>query len=373
MSIASEARVDSVVIGAGVVGLAIARELSLRGREVVVLEAADRIGTGASARNSEVIHAGLYYLPGSLKARLCVEGRRALYAYCEARGIPHRRIGKLIVATEPGQWARLEAIEARARANGVEDLQRLGPSEVHALEPALGSAAGALLSPSTGIIDAHALMDALAADASHGGAVIVKHAPVLRGQLAPDGITLEVGGGEPSRVRARSVINAAGYGAQSMATRLEGLPPSLVPPLFLAKGNYFALRGKAPFGRLIYPLPEPGGLGVHLTLDLGGGARFGPDVQWVEEPDFTVDESRAPTFYAAIRRYWPALPDGALQPAFAGVRSRVVGRDASVEADFVIQLPQNHGVRGLVNLFGIESPGLTSALAIASYVADGLA
>jgi len=361
-------------------GVAVARALALAGREVLVLEAQGAIGTGTSARNSEVIHAGLYYAPGSLKAQLCVRGRDLLYAYCAARGVPHRRCGKLIVATAPQELERLQALAQRAAANGVHDLQWLDAAAARALEPALACAA-ALHSPSTGIIDSHALMLALQGDLEHAGGMVVLHskvnsAKVLDGR-AQAAILLEVNEGE--LLQARTVVNAAGLQACVLARRFAGLDPRHVPTPCFAKGNYFMLLGKAPFQRLIYPVPQEGGLGVHLTLDLAGQAKFGPDVQWLKggdgfdaPDDFTVDAARAAVFYDAVRRYWPDLPEGALAPGYAGIRPKIK-IDGAIADDFYIAGPQQHGVRGLVNLFGIESPGLTSALAIAEWVLQLLA
>ena len=358
--------VDCVVVGAGVVGLAVARALALQGREVMVLEAADAIGTGISSRNSEVIHAGLYYPTGSLKARLCVQGRDMLYAYCADRSVPHRRCGKLLVATSPPQVAGLKSIQARAQANGVLDLQWLTREEAQAMEPALECVA-ALYSPSTGIVDSHALMLALQGDLEHAGGLVALYSPLALADIAPSAIHLVAQDG--TRLNARTVINAAGLQAPTLAARFKGLDPSHVPLAHYAKGSYFTLTGKAPFTRLIYPVPEAAGLGVHLTLDLGGQAKFGPDVQWVQSPDdLLVDPARGDAFYAEVRKYWPALRDGALAPGYAGIRPKIQGADAPA-ADFVIQGGAVHGVPGLINLFGIESPGLTSALAIAEYVA----
>ncbi|MBI5108864.1 MAG: NAD(P)/FAD-dependent oxidoreductase [Rhodocyclales bacterium] len=364
-------KIDCVVIGAGVVGLAVARELGARGCEVLILEAEDAFGTGISARNSEVIHAGIYYPAGSLKARLCVAGRQQLYRYCAERGIAHRRCGKLIVAGGDDQCAQLAGIAARARANGVDDLQRLDRAQARALEPALECRA-ALLSPATGIIDSHGLMLALLGDAERTGAVLATHSRVAGGRVGEDGIVLEVdSGGERTALHARSVVNCAGLGAQHLARGLHGLPPATVPPLHYAKGNYYALAGRAPFSRLIYPVPEAAGLGVHLTLDLGGQARFGPDVEWIDTIDYHVDPARADAFYAEVRRYWPDLPDGALQPAYAGIRPKPHA-PGDAACDFMVAGPAEHGIRGLVNLFGIESPGLTASLALADYVAATL-
>ncbi|MFD2298512.1 NAD(P)/FAD-dependent oxidoreductase [Paracidovorax citrulli] len=357
--------VECVVIGAGVVGLAVARALAMEGREVLVLEAAGAIGTGTSSRNSEVIHAGIYYPQGSLKARLCVQGRELLYAYCAQRGVPHRRCGKLIVATSSSQFASLDGIAARARANGVSDLQRLGRDEAVALEPAL-ACAGALLSPSTGIVDSHALMLALQGDLEHAGGIVALNSAFSAAQCGSDGILLQAEDG--TKLLARCVINAAGLQAPAVARRFAGMRHDMVPAAYYAKGSYFSYSGRAPFSRLVYPVPEAAGLGVHLTLDLGGQARFGPDVEWVSESgDLAVDPARGQAFYAEVRKYWPALQDGALQPAYAGMRPKIHGPHEPA-ADFVVQGPGVHGVPGLVHLYGIESPGLTSCLAIAEYV-----
>lgn len=363
-------RVDTIVIGAGIVGLACARALARTGREVIILERHGAFGTETSARNSEVIHAGIYYPQGSLKARLCVEGRKKLYAFCEEYGVTYRRCGKLIVATQPGQEDKLAEIRQRAVLNGVDDLRLLTRDEALALEPNLQCTA-ALLSPSTGIVDSHGLMLALLGDAERHGAVLALHSPVVAGAVREDGIEIEVDGDSAMTLVAHSVINSAGLSAPALARTISGLPQEIVPQSFFAKGNYFSLTGRAPFSRLIYPVPEPGGLGVHLTLDIGGQARFGPDVEWIEDIDYAVDPVRGHRFYAAIRRYWPGLGDGMLQPAYAGIRPKIAG-PGQLDADFVIQGETDHGVRGLVNLFGIESPGLTSCLAIADRVCESL-
>ena len=361
-------RVEAVVIGAGLVGLAVARALALAGREVVILEAEEAIGTHTSSRNSEVIHAGIYYPQGSLKARACVEGRRRLYEYCAARGVPHRRCGKLIVATSAAQAEELEGIRRRAQANGVPDVAPIGVAAVRALEPELHCVA-ALHSPSTGIIDSHALMLAYLGDAENAGAMLALKSPLAGAAVRARGIELHVAGAEP--LLAATVVNCAGLRAPSVARRIEGYPARLAPPEYYAKGNYYALSGRAPFSRLVYPVPEPGGLGVHVTLDLGGRARFGPDVEWVDAIDYRVDPARAARFYSAIRRYWPGLPDGALEPGYAGIRPKISAQGEPA-ADFVVQGPRVHGVAGLVNLFGIESPGLTASLALADDVAAQL-
>lgn len=357
-------RVDAAVIGAGLVGLAVARALATAGREVVILESEDAIGTHTSSRNSEVIHAGIYYPQGSLKARACVQGRQRLYAYCAERGVPHRRCGKLIVATDAAQREELEGIRQRAHANGVTDVVRVSPAQACAMEPEL-HCVSALHSPSTGIIDSHALMLAYLDDAERAGAMLALKSPLAKGVVRTGGIELHVAGAEP--ILAAQVVNSAGLRAPSLARRIDGYPAELAPPELYAKGNYYSLAKRPPFSRLVYPVPEPGGLGVHVTLDLGGGVRFGPDVEWVDRIDYTVDPRRAERFYAAIRRYWPGLPDGALEPDFAGIRPKISGKDAPA-ADFLVQGPRAHGVPGLVNLFGIESPGLTASLPLADSV-----
>ena len=366
-------RVDCVVIGAGVVGLAIARALAMAGREVVVLEAASAIGTGTSSRNSEVIHAGLYYPPGSWKARLCVQGRELLYAYCAAHGIEHLRCGKLVVATDAAQEGALRALMQRGQACGVHDLSWLSAAQAVALEPALHCTA-AVWSPSTGIIDSHGLMLALQGDAEAHGAMLALLSPLLRAQRVEHGFVLDVGGDEAMHLQARCLVNSAGLHAVPLAQRFEGLPPLPLPQLRWARGHYFSCPGKPAFTRLVYPMPNEAGLGVHVTLDLGGQMRFGPDVQWIPlaalgEEDYRVDPARAAPFAEAIRAYWPALPDAALLPAYAGIRPKLSG-PGEPAADFLIQGPAEHGVAGLVNLFGIESPGLSSCLAIGEWVAD---
>lgn len=363
-------QVDCVVIGAGVVGLAVARALALQGREVLVLESAETFGTGTSARNSEVIHAGIYYPQGSLKARLCVRGRELLYAYCQQRGIAHQRCGKLLVATQPEQLGQLQGIVDKAAANGVTDLAWLSRDQALALEPRLQCLA-ALHSPSTGIVDSHGLMLALLGDLENAGGALAVQSALHSAQVTPEGLVLHAADG--TTLCARSVVNAAGLAAPDLARCFEGLNPAHVPQAYYAKGNYFTLAGRAPFSRLIYPVPQAAGLGVHLTLDLGGQAKFGPDVQWVDSPDdLVVDPARGDAFYAEVRQYWPELPDGALQAGYAGIRPKIAppGQPAP---DFVIQGPAVHGVPGLVNLFGIESPGLTSSLAIGEHVAALLA
>ncbi|MBC7957228.1 MAG: NAD(P)/FAD-dependent oxidoreductase [Cytophagales bacterium] len=365
-------QIEAVVVGAGVVGLAIGRALAQRGLETLVLESENAIGTGISSRNSEVIHAGLYYPAGSLKARLCVQGRQQLYAFCESHGVPHQRCGKLVVATDDSRLAGLDQLMAKAAVNGVHDLQRLTAAQALAMEPQL-ACVGAIHSPSTGIIDSHGLMLALLGDLQAAGGDVALSSPVLRIARGGGLHVLQVGGDEPMELAAGIVVNAAGLWAPRLAAATQGLAPAFVPRAHFSKGNYYALAGRAPFSRLIYPLPQDAWLGVHLTLDLGGQARFGPDVEWLPDEvaegplDYEVDPSRAARFYADVRRYWPALPDGALHPAYSGMRPKIHARDEPAP-DFRIDGPGEHGVAGLVNLFGIESPGLTSCLALADEV-----
>jgi L-2-hydroxyglutarate oxidase LhgO len=358
-------RLECVVIGAGLVGLAIARALALAGREVVILEAEDAIGTHTSSRNSEVIHAGIYYPHGSLKASSCVAGKERLYEYCVAHGVPHRRCGKLIVATDALQIQELEAIQKKAHANGVTDLVWMLREQALALEPEL-HCVSALYSPSTGIVDSHALMLAYLGDAQAAGAMLALRTRLLRAVAKEGGFELHVDNSDP--VFASFLVNSAGLRAPSLARAIEGYPAEMAPRELYAKGNYYSLARRSPFSRLVYPVPEPGGLGVHLTLDLAGQARFGPDVEWVERIAYEVDPRRAQRFYGAIRRYWPALPDGALRPGYCGIRPKTSG-PGEPASDFAIQGPREHGVPGLVNLFGIESPGLTASLALADHVA----
>ncbi len=356
-------RVDCIVIGAGVVGLAVARALAASGREVVILEAEEAIGTHTSSRNSEVIHAGIYYPKGSLKTASCVRGKALLYEYVESRGVPYRRCGKLIVATDEAQVIELEAIKAKAHANGVTDVDFVSKTKMQAWEPELHCVA-ALHSPSTGIIDSHALMLAYLGDAEAHGAMLALKSRLIGADVVSDGFVLHVDG---ETLKTSTLINSAGLRAPSVARTVEGYRAELAPKEYYAKGNYYSLARKNPFSRLIYPVPEPGGLGVHVTLDLGGQARFGPDVEWVERIDYTVDPARAQRFYAAIRRYWPGLPDGALLPGYAGIRPKTAG-PGEPAPDFRIQGAREHGIPGLVHLFGIESPGLTASLALADAV-----
>lgn len=359
-----------MVIGAGVVGLAVAREIGLRGHSVIVAESTGGIGNGVSSRNSEVIHAGMYYPSGSLRAHHCVNGRRMLYAFCESHGVPHAKCGKLIVATNDLEQAKIEGIYEQGLANGVEGLSFLTGEEARHLEPNL-ACTGAVLSQETGIVDSHALMLALQGDLENAGGVIAFHAYVERIAQNGTGWDVRVGGSEPAELTVDAVINAAGLGAQALARATEGYPADRVPRLVLAKGNYFGCLGRPAFSRLIYPAPVDGGLGTHVTLDLSGRMRFGPDVEWIEQEEYEVDPRRAESFYASIRRYWPGLPDGALAPDYSGIRPKLTGQGEKA-ADFMIDGPAEHGLPGLVHLFGIESPGLTSCLSIAEDVAERL-
>jgi len=357
---------DAVVVGGGVVGLAIARELAITGRQVTLLEAEPQIGSHASSRNSEVIHAGIYYATGSLKASLCVAGRDMLYRYCLREGVPHERIGKIIVATRDDEIPVLERLKAQAEANGVADLVWLDRAEVAALEPSIRAVRG-LLSPTTGIIDSHAFMTLLRRDAERSSADIVVSTPLLAGRVVQDGFELAIGGSDAVTARCRSLVNAGGLRAQDVARSIVGVPAASIPPQYFAKGHYFVLAGRSPFNRLVYPVPAPGGLGVHLTLDLARQARFGPDVSWLDSIDYSFDESRAASFYDAIRGYFPGLGEHSLVPGYTGIRAKL-GPASAPTADFVVQGPSEHGVPGLVNLYGIESPGLTSSLALAELV-----
>ena len=360
-------KLDAVVVGGGVVGLAVARALAQSGREVVILEAEDAIGTHTSSRNSEVIHAGIYYPKGSLKARSCVAGKELLYEYCVAHGVPHRRSGKLIVATSQEQVGELENIQKKAHANGVTDVVWMTREQVRALEPEISCVAG-LYSPSTGIIDSHALMLAYLGDAEERGTMLALKTHLLGAQVSADGFVVHT---DQMDVACNVLVNSGGLRAPSIAKLVEGYPAEKAPREFYAKGNYYSLARRSPFSRLVYPVPEPGGLGVHVTLDLAGQARFGPDVEWVERIDYTVDPKRSERFYAAIRKYWPGLPDGALSPGYAGIRPKTAGPKEPAP-DFEVQGPSVHGVPGLVHLFGIESPGLTASLALAGIVVEEL-
>jgi L-2-hydroxyglutarate oxidase LhgO len=363
-------RVETVVIGAGVVGLAAARALAATGREVLILEREDAFGTITSARNSEVIHAGIYYAKDSLKARHCVAGRHMLYAYCAERGIPHKRTGKLIVACTEDEAEQFAGIAARARANGVDDIREISAGEAQAMEPAL-ACTGALYSPSTGIVDSHGLMLSYLGDAENDGAMLVLETPVEAIAATGEGFRIRTGGAEPMELLAREVVNSAGLDAPGLAGCTEGLAPDAVPQQWIAKGNYFSLSVRAPFSRLIYPAPVAGGLGVHLTLDLQGRGRFGPDVEWIDEIDYAVDPARGEVFYDAIRRYWPDLPDGALAPDYSGIRPKLSKGGKHAE-DFRVSGAAEHGCPGYVGLYGIESPGLTSSMSIADHVREVL-
>ncbi|ASJ71475.1 NAD(P)/FAD-dependent oxidoreductase [Granulosicoccus antarcticus] len=359
---------ECIVIGAGVVGLAIAAKLAAAGRDVLVLEGEAHFGTITSARNSEVIHAGIYYPAGSLKARLCVEGRDALYRYCADHQIEHAQCGKLIVATSTSQLEQLESIQQRALVNGVSDIRLLAAEEAMSMEPQL-KCLGALHSPSTGIIDTHGLMLSLLGEGERFGAALATHSPVasMSHDVASGVYTVNVVGENAMSLTTRHVINAAGHGACALAAPLLASTSQAKVTPVLSKGNYFRLSGKAPFSRLIYPVPEQGGLGVHITIDLGGQARFGPDVEPVNEENYSVDPARSAGFYAAVREYWPGLPDDSLAPDYAGIRPKIEV-DGELYTDFMIQSPADHGMPGLINLFGVESPGLTACLAIADDV-----
>jgi L-2-hydroxyglutarate oxidase LhgO len=359
--------VECVVVGGGIIGLAVARAVARAGRVVHLSEKERWLGQDTSSRNSEVIHAGLYYPKDSVKARLCVEGRKALYAYCAEHGVPHKRLGKLVVAVSEEEIPVLRKVVAHAKANGVEDLQWLDGEEARAMEPELACVA-AFHSPSTGIVDTHSLMLAYQADAEASGATIALRAPLLEGRVTRAGFALQLGGSEPMALEAKLLVNSAGLYAPALARRIAGIPTAAIPRDYYCRGVYFTLSGRTPFRRLVYPVPEHAGLGVHLTLDMNGGARFGPDTEWIEGIDYTVDPKRGDKFYAAIRTYWPKLPDNALQPGYAGIRPKI-SSPKEPAADFMIAGPDSHGVPGLVNLFGIESPGITASLAIAERVA----
>ena len=364
-------RIECAVIGAGAVGLAIARRLAMSGREVVILEAEEAFGTHTSSRNSEVIHAGIYYPTGSLKARLCVAGRKALYRYCAEHDVHHRRIGKIIVACDESELPGLGKYKEQAEINGVNDLRMLTGDELAEMEPEVRCVAG-FLSPSTGIVDSHGLMLAYLGDAESRGASLALGSPVVSGHAAEDGILLEVGGAEPMSVLCDIVVNSAGFSAQSVARSIAGIPPQTIPETRYAIGHYYTLSGAAPFRRLIYPVARQDWLGVHVTIDLGGRVKFGPDFSWIDRVDYRFDESREAAFYKAIRRYYPGLKDGSLQPGYTGIRPKIHG-PGQPAPDWAIHGPRNHGIAGLVNLYGVESPGLTSSLAIADHVAGLLA
>ena len=362
---------DAVVVGAGAVGLATGYRLAQAGLSVVVLEKERHVGQGVSSRNSEVIHGGLYYPTGSLKARLCVEGRRALYGFLEQHGVAYERCGKIVVATGEDEVEHVEAIGRQARINGVEGMERLTADQVHALEPQARAVMG-LFSPQTGIFDTHGYMVALQGEIEALGGVIALDAPLQAAQPLAEGYRLQIGGADPASLTVKSLVIAAGLGAQTAAATIEGYPAEAIPKLHYGKGVYFALRGPAPFQRLVYPPPVPGALGIHYKRDLAGRAHFGPDLEYVDREDYDVDPGRAEAFYGYVRHFWPALPDGALSPDYAGIRPKLHG-PGEPQPDFRIDGPERHGLTGLIALFGIESPGLTSSLAIGSYVAEQLA
>lgn len=360
-------KVDTIIIGAGIVGLAIARSVARQGRDVLILEAEGAIASITSARNSGVLHAGLHYKVGSLKARLCVEGRRKLYDYCVERGIPHRRCGKLVVATDEAQLEALHELYAVGIANGVEDLRLLTAAEAQQFESEVFCVA-AIHSPASGIIDVHHYAMALLGEAESYGAMLALHSPVIGGEVTTDGFILEIGGATPSRIACSTLINAAGLGAQKVAQQLTGLSADTIPPQALAKGNYFSLTGRQPFSMLIYPVPVLGSAGLHAGCDMAGRVRFGPDIEWVDHVDYQVDPSRQVLFETAVRRYWPSLPDGALIPDYCGIRPKLA-KAGHHDTDFIIQGDGEHHVPGLINLYGIESPGLTSSLALGDRIA----
>jgi L-2-hydroxyglutarate oxidase LhgO len=359
-----------LVVGAGVVGLAVARQAALAGHDVIVAEAANAIGTGTSSRNSEVIHAGIYYPTKSLRAVHCVRGRRLMYALCESHGVPHRKTGKLLIVTDNADIPKLDALYKQAQINDVEGISPLDAADAMRMEPGL-SCVAAYLSAETGIVDSHRYMLALRGDIEDRGGAIAFNTPIERLTRTGSGWLVHFGGTYPDTITVDAVVNAAGHGAQQLALATEDYPQERVPPHVMAKGNYFKYSGKTPFSRLIYPAPVPGGLGIHITLDLGGGMKFGPDVEWIDTENYDVDPTRAPSFYPYIRKYWPGLPDNSLIPDYAGIRPKIT-RKGEPAADFLIDRPQDHGVPGLVQMFGIESPGLTSSLSLAEYVIDSL-
>jgi len=358
--------VDCVVIGAGVVGLACARSLALAGYEVIVLEANSAIGMETSSRNSEVIHSGIYYPQGSLKASACVRGRDLLYEYCDQHHVPYQQLGKLIVATCSAELDELSVLLEKGRTNGVHDLEFFSRKQSLNKEPAL-NCQGALWSPSTGIIDSHSLMLAFQGELEDQGGIVVFKTPLECSEIFDDGVVLHTGGAEPFKIKARFLVNSAGLQAHSIAAKMQGFSADAIPKQHLARGSYFSLRGKSPFTHLVYPAPEPGGLGVHATLDLAGQCRFGPDVEWVDEINYDVDPKRSAVFYSRIRKYWPDLADGSLIPSYAGIRPKLVGKGEPA-GDFMIQGPEDHKMGQVIHLFGIESPGLTASLALAEDV-----
>jgi L-2-hydroxyglutarate oxidase LhgO len=359
-----------LVVGAGVVGLAVARQAALAGHDVIVAEAANAIGTGTSSRNSEVIHAGIYYPTDSLRAYHCVRGRRMMYALCESHGVPHRKVGKLLIVTDTADIPKLDALYKQSQINGVEGMTALDATDAMRMEPGL-SCVAAYLSSETGIIDSHRYMLALRGDIEDRGGAVAFNTPIERLSRTNSRWEVHFGGAQPGTLHVDAVVNAAGHGAQRLALATEAYPQDRVPPHVMAKGNYFKFSGKTPFSRLIYPAPVPGGLGIHITLDMGGGMKFGPDVEWIETENYEVDPARAPSFYKYVRKYWPGLQDGSLIPDYAGIRPKIT-RQGEPAADFLIDRPQDHGLPGLVQMFGIESPGLTSSLSLAEYVVDSL-
>ena len=368
-------QVDCVVIGAGVVGLAVAREMALQGRETILLERESAFGTISSARNSEVIHAGIYYPKGSLKAKLCVEGNRMLYEYCRTHHVATQPYGKLIVASDESQLDDLQAILYKAQQNDVPEIKMMTGDQAKSMEPELHCSA-AVLSATTGIVDSHGFMLSLLGGFEDAGGMIAYHSPLISakpiGSMAQGGFELSIGGPDGMNIQTKYLINCAGMSAPAVAQQIEGLDKDQIPKAYFAKGNYFSLSGKSPFTHLIYPIPEPGGLGVHLTLDMGGQAKFGPDVEWLditseEQIDYTVNPKRSEGFYEAVRRYWPELKDNSLQPNYSGVRAKIVPPNTPA-GDFCFNTPQDHGLEGLYNLYGFESPGLTSSLAIAKHL-----
>jgi len=360
-----------LVVGAGAVGLAVARAAALARHDVIVAEAASGIGTGISSRNSEVIHAGLYYPTGSKRAYHCPRSRRMLYDFCASHGVPHRKSGKLVVATNDSETERLQAILKQAQINGVEGVEIIDAEAARRLEPALACLA-AMNSPETGIIDSHRYMLALEGDLEDHGGVVALNIPIERLVQVPGGWEVHFGGADPQSITVDAVVNSAGLGAQKLARATEGYPQERVPRLFYAKGSYFNFAGRPVFSRLIYPVPIPGGLGVHVTLDMAGRMRFGPDVEWIPDENYDVDPNRASAFYQRIRDYWPGLPDNGLVPDYSGIRPKLTGQGEAA-ADFMIDGPLQHGVPRLVQLFGIESPGLTASLSLAEEVVAGLA
>lgn len=361
-------RVDCVVVGAGVVGLATARALALAGREVLLLEAETQAGTATSARNSGVIHAGLYYTPGSFKARFCVAGNHALYDYCKQRGIEHQNCGKLIVANGDTEEQVLLHLLERAHVNDVYGVRMISSDEARKMEPEVRCTA-ALHCPTSGIVDQHPYMLALQGDMENAGGTLVCDCRVVSLARLPNGFLVKTGGAAATEIEARFVVNSAGLGAVDLLNRIEGYPPSRIPKLHYGRGNYFTVAARSPFKHLIYPVPHAAGLGIHATLDLGKRVRFGPDVEWIDHIDYSVNVARAPLFYQAIRRYWPKLADGALMPDYTGIRPKLHGA-GEPQPDFRIESSSDHHIPGLVNLLGIESPGLTSALAIGDYAAS---